>query len=210
MIYCCLQAECLLQLNALIPLSEREITKEGWPRKFSEGLKPLGWAHACESQVHDTFYPSKVIPKILKNLFSYYWHHLLFLFNVGINSPLQKSEVKTNLNSSQWQRFAIICIVAVFASRSSCLLLFPPKGKAGASPGSEDLIVERWKQTTGTPSGSSELALGTTSAVELLQEPSLHHAGLGSQHTHPWWRSPRLGSESVLRDCLKDGGGGGK
>lgn len=105
---------------------------------------------------------------------------------MGINSALQKFEVKPNLNSSKWQRFSIICIVAVFASRNSYLLLFPHKGKAAASPGSEDVIVERLKQATGTPSGSSELALSTTSAVELLQEPSLQYTGLGSQHTRSW------------------------
>lgn len=167
----------------------------------------------AESQVHSTSHLSRVIHKTLQNLFPYYWHHLLFLFNMDNNSVLQKFEVKPNLNSNQRQRFAIICAVAVFAGRSSCLLPFPHKAKAGASPGSEDVIVERWKQTTGTTSGSSELALSTPSAQESLQETSLHQADLGPQDTHSWvlWgRLPRLGSERVLRDWMKDGEGSDK
>lgn len=132
----------------------------------------------AESQVHSISHLSRVIHKTLQNLFPYYWHHLLFLFNMDTNSVLQKFEVKPNLNSSQQQRFTIICAVAVFAGRSSCLLPFPHKAKAGASPGSEDVIVERWKQTTGTTPGSSELALSTPSAQESLQETSLHQADL--------------------------------
>lgn len=146
---------------------------------------------------------------ILAKWFTRYWKiyfHVIdttfpFLFNIGINSALQKFEVKPNLNSSQWQRFAIICIVAVFASRNSCLFLFPHKEKAGASPGSEDVIVEKWKQTTGTTSGSSELALSTTSAVELLQETSLHQAGLGSLTAHPFLAVRVKVTQAGLREC---------
>lgn len=83
------------------------------------------------------FILEKVTHKISKkkNLFSYYWHPLPFLFNIGFNSVLQKS-----LSQSHCEWLAILCIVAVLASGNSCLNT-SHKEKVGASPESNDIIV---------------------------------------------------------------------
>lgn len=41
---------------------------------------------------------------------------------------------------------------------------FTHKEKAGASPGSNDVIVEKLKQTNGRTSGNSELTMNITAA----------------------------------------------